>query len=124
MALAISEKPRWLQNSIPENDEVTVRQTKTALHIAIPLVTACYAIFGCTGYAALATSPLDIWGQLPMSIPHWVVNLLLILLFIQMLGIYQVSCVRRCGCAVVLWHVVTQKICHIVEHKSRKCRPP
>lgn len=123
MALAICEKPQWLQNSIPQNDEVTVRQTKRALNIAIPLVTACYAIFGIMGCAALATSTLDIWGQLPMSAPHWVVNLLLILLFIQMLGIYQVSCVRRCGCAVMLWHVVTHKICHTVEHKSCKCIP-
>lgn len=88
-AFAFADRIPKIQNSIPQNDEVTVRQTKRALNIAIPLVTACYAIFGIMGCAALATSTLDIWGQLPMSAPHWVVNLLLILLFIQMLGIYQ-----------------------------------
>lgn len=81
------------QNSVPGSNEECVEQTRKALSIAIPLVTACYMILGCAAYAAYASSVVNSYITIDLLImgSHWAVNLSLILLLAHMLGRYQVS---------------------------------
>lgn len=79
------------QNTIAASNEVCVKQTQKALTIAIPLVTAGYMVLGCAGYAAFGGYSTFTVDSLLKDSPHWVANLLLILLLIHMVGIYQVS---------------------------------